>query len=143
MFLGEYEYKIDNKNRFRLPSKFKKEIEGNLILTKGNDGCIFILTTHEFENLLKKSSDLPMFDSSIQRPLRLLYSSASELEEDKQGRYLLPSLLKNFAGIDKDVVFVGVGSRVEMWAKDAWQKYSVRQDESFNDLLRGLSDYGI
>ena len=143
MFLGEYDYKIDNKNRFRLPSKFKKEIEGNLVLTKGNDGCIFILTAEEFKALLRKSSELPMFDSSLQRPLRLLYSSASELEEDNQGRYLLPSNLKNYAKIDKDVVFVGVGTRIEMWSKDAWEQYSMREDESFDDLVKGLSDYGI
>ncbi len=141
LFLGEYEYKIDNKNRFRLPSRFKKDVEGNLILTKGNDGCIFVLTNNEFDELIKKSKELPMFDSNLQKPLRLLFASASELEEDNQGRYLLPNNLKSYANIDKEVVFVGVGTRIEMWAKEKWENYS--EGSNFDELSKELSDYGI
>lgn len=141
LFLGEFEHSIDNKNRLRLPPKFKKEFSGEVVLTKGNDGCIFIVPKEQFDNVFKKACELPMFDSRAQKPLRLLFSSASLLEEDNQGRFLLPNLLKIYSKIDKDVIFVGVGTRIELWAKEKWDDYSKCQN--FDELLKELGDYGI
>lgn len=143
MFLGEYEYSCDEKNRIRIPNKFRRDLNGEFILTKGNDGCIFILPKNYFDSILEKTSNLPMFDSTAQRPLRLLFSSACEVKEDKQGRFLLPSLLKTFAGINKDVVLVGAGSRVELWARDKWLDYINDTGKDLDDLLQGLGKYGI
>jgi len=141
MFLGNFEHSIDNKNRLRLPPKFKKEFSGEVVLTKGNDGCIFIVPKEQFEGVFKKASEMPMFDSKVQKPLRMLFSSASVLEEDNQGRFLLPVSLKNYAKIDKDVIFVGVGMRIELWAKESWEAYSSSQN--FDELLKKLGEYGI
>ncbi len=141
MFLGTYEHNIDNKNRLRLPSKFKKEFGGEVVLTKGNDGCIYLVPKEQFDNVFKRATELPMFDATVQKPLRLLFSSASVLEEDNQGRFLLPSLLKSYAKIDKSVVFVGVGARIELWAKERWDSYSSGQN--FDEQLKELGEYGI
>jgi len=141
LFLGNFEHSIDNKNRLRLPPKFKKEFSGEVVLTKGNDGCVFIVPKEQFDNVFKKACELPMFDSTAQKPLRLLFSSASVLEEDNQGRFLLPNSLKSHANIDKNVVFVGVGTRIELWAKENWEDYSSSQN--FDEILKKLGDYGI
>ena len=143
MFLGEFEQKCDSKNRFRIPNKFKKDVNGDIVLLKGNDGCVFILSKNTFEKFVEKASDLPMFDTNAQKPLRLIFSSASELEEDKQGRFLLPINLKKYASIDKDIVFVGAGNRIELWAKEKWAQYCEKENVHLDELLQGLGDYGI
>lgn len=143
MFLGEFEQKCDSKNRFRIPNKFKKGVNGEIVLLKGNDGCIFVLSKNAFESLVAKAGDLPMFDTKAQKPLRLIFSSASELEEDNQGRFLLPNNLKKYACIDKDLVFVGAGNRIELWAKEKWEKYCETENCHIDELLQGLGNYGI
>ena len=141
MFLGCFEHSIDSKNRLRLPSKFKKDFASQLILTKGNGGCVLILPKENFDTVFKKATELPMFDESAQRPLRLLFSSASVLEEDNQGRFLLPNSLKTHAKIVKNVVFVGVGQRLELWAKESWEKYS--NTINFDEILKELGRHGV
>lgn len=143
MFLGEYEHSCDSKNRLRIPSKFKKEFCEGAVLTKGNDGCLFLVDKNRFSKILESVSNLPMFDSKLQMPLRMLFSSAVEIEEDNQGRFLLPASLKNFANIQKDVVFVGVGNRVELWSKENWLDYSSKANASFDQILSSLGEYGI
>lgn len=140
MFLGEFEHSLDDKNRLRLPNKFKREKEEFVIL-KGNSSCLFVLPKDTFEGFLENANKIPMF-SNDQKALRLLFSSASLLEEDNQGRFLLPQSLRIFANIKKDVAFVGVGNRIEIWAKENWQKY--KEDFSdYDNLMRGLDNYGI
>ncbi len=143
VFLGEFEYKCDSKNRFRLPVKFKKNIDGSIVLTKGSSGCIYVMQESVFQEFVNKASQLPMFDLDAQKPLRLLFSSASLLEEDGQGRYLLPSNLKNYAGINSEIVFIGTGNKIELWAKEKWQEYLKKEQGNFDELLQGLSKYGI
>ena len=143
MFLGEYEHSCDSKNRLRIPSKFKKEFCEGAVLTKGNDGCLFLVDKNRFSKILESVSNLPMFDSKLQMPLRMLFSSAVEIEEDNQGRFLLPASLKNFANMQKDVVFVGVGNRVELWSKESWLDYSSKANASFDQILSSLGEYGI
>ncbi len=144
MFLGEYKHSLDSKNRFRIPPKFCKELElSGMVLTKGNDGCLFLLPKEQFSKVLEKTSSLPMFDKAAQLPLRMLFSSACEIEEDNQGRVLLNSTLKDFAGIQKEIVFVGVGNRVEVWASEKWNEYKQTSQSNFDQIVSGLSEYGI
>lgn len=143
MFLGEYKYSCDDKNRLRLPPKFKKCLAEGVVLTKGNDGCIFVVPKNEFESIFEKVNNLPMFDSRAQKPLRMLFSSAVEVEEDNQGRFLLPLNLKEYAKINKDIVFIGVGNRIELWASEVWQEYNDNANSNFDQILSNLGDYGI
>ena len=142
MLLGEFKHSLDSKNRLRLPAKFKKDFASNLVLTKGTDGCIFIVPMAKFEEVFHKIKDMPMFDSKAQMPLRMLFSSACELEEDAQGRFIIPSNLKEYAQILKDVVFVGVGNRVELWSCERWQQVQ-NSGSSFESLMQELGKYGI
>lgn len=143
MFLGEYKHNCDDKNRLRLPPKFRKDLSGGAVITKGNDGCLFVVPKNQFEKVLEKIDNLPMFDSKAQMPLRMLFSSAVEVQEDNQGRFLLPANLKDFAKINKEVVFIGVGNRVELWSQEVWDKYSENANSSFDQILSNLGEYGI
>lgn len=142
MLNGEYFHQCDQKFRLRLPAKLKKEFSDGCYITKGNDGCLFIFSSKQFESLMQKLDSLPLFDSKAQRPLRLLLSSAFELEEDNQGRFLLPAALREFAGIKKDVVFIGVGNRAELWDKEKWTKYN-EQAGNFDECISELGNYGV
>lgn len=141
MLLGVYYHQIDEKNRLRLPKKLKPELS-NATIIKGSHRCLYILPSNAFNNLLNKSNDLPMF-SPAQDSLRLLLSSAAEIIEDNQGRFLLPQPLKVWAGIQKDVVFVGVGNRVELWDKKSWDDYYEQKQKDYDNLLISLGEYGI
>ena len=143
MFLGEYKHTCDNKNRLRLPPRLKADVTGGLVLTKGNDGCLFIVPKNQFDSILEKINNLPMFDSRAQMPIRMLFSSAVEIEEDNQGRFLLPANLKDFAKINKEVVFIGVGNRIELWSQENWNKYCENANSNFDQILSNLGEYGI
>ncbi len=143
MFLGEYKHSCDNKNRLRIPPKFKKDLDCGLVLIKGNDSCLFIVTKNQFNSMLEKVNSLPMFNSKLQMPLRLLFSSAIEIEEDNQGRFLLPTNLKTYAKINKEVIFIGVGNRIELWASERWQEYCENTKNNFEEILSSLGEYGI
>lgn len=142
MFLGEYAHQLDEKNRLRLPSKFKKELGKNYIVLKGTNGCLFVfssaLLNELFVNKLKEAS---LFDSALQKPMRLLLSSAYEVEEDNQGRVLLPKNLREYASLKKNLVFIGVGTHIEIWQEKRFQEY--QKEGELASLLEGLKEYGI
>jgi len=142
MLSGEYKHSCDEKFRLRLPSKFKKELGEGYAVTRGNDGCLFVFSAAELKTLLEKTEKIPMFDSALQKPLRMLYSSAYEAEEDNQGRFLLPQSLREFAGIKKDVYFIGVGSRAEIWSSERWESYKAT-NQNFDSVLSELGKFGI
>ena len=143
MLGGEYRHQCDAKYRLRIPAKLKKELGENCVITKGNDGCLFLLPKVEMDNILNKIENLSIFNSQLQKPLRFLFSSAVEVEEDNQGRFLLPANLREFAGITKDVVFVGVGNRAELWSEDRWNKYCLDNETNFDEIISELGKNGI
>ncbi|MCL2587109.1 MAG: division/cell wall cluster transcriptional repressor MraZ [Firmicutes bacterium] len=124
MLFGEYYHQVDAKSRVRIPPKFKDAL-GTVVITQGSDGALFLFSAPEFKlQLEKKMYATDLFDSDGNKHLRTIFSSAFELEEDAQGRCLLPKTLREKAKIDKDIVFVGVGNRVELWAKEEWERYN-------------------
>ena len=141
MLIGTYRHQIDAKNRFRVPTKLKSELGNNFIITKGVGGCLFAFSGEGFEDLYKKVSMLPLFDEEAQKPVRKFLSSAFETEEDGQSRILLPKELKKFAGIEKNIVFVGVGNRVEIWAEEKWDEQD--DDDDFDSCMNALKGYGV
>lgn len=123
MLTGEYFHQVDAKGRVRIPPKFKDAL-GSVMITKGAEGCLFIFSAPQFKQQLeKKMYETDIFDVAGNRQLRTVFSSVFEFEEDNQGRSLLPIALRKFAKIDKDVVFIGVGNRAELWAKEEWDRY--------------------
>ena len=135
MLIGTYRHSVDAKKRMRMPSKFKSELGANFVITKGNSGNLFVFSNEQFSALYEKMVSLPLFDEEAQKPIRKFLSSAFEAEEDNQGRVLLPKELVKHAGIEKNMVFVGVGNRVEIWAEEAWDKLDADDEESNFSVL--------
>ena len=140
MLIGTYRHSVDAKKRMRMPSKFKAELGSNFVITKGNSGNLFVFSNEQFSALYEKMVNLPLFDEEAQKPIRKFLSSAFEAEEDNQGRVLLPKELVKHAGIEKNMVFVGVGNRVEIWAEEAWDK--IDSDDEDNDFSI-LAKFGV
>lgn len=132
MLIGTYRHSIDSKKRMRIPSKFKSELGSNCIITKGTGVNLMIFSNDGFNALYEKLSDISIFDSEAQKPVRKFLSSAFEAEEDAQGRILLPKELALYAEITKNIVFVGIGGRVEIWAEEIWDK--MQEDDSEADF---------
>ena len=143
MFLGEFKHQTDEKHRLRVPSKLRKVLGKNYIITKGTNKCLFIFSDNGFkESVVNKLNNVSLFDATASKPIRLLMSSAYEAEEDKQGRFLTPKALREFASINKNVVFIGAGNHIELWSEKAWNNY-LNDDEDFDSMLGGLKEYGI
>lgn len=124
MFMGEYSHTIDSKGRLIIPSKLREELGENFVVTKGLDGCLFVYDSQEWKLLHDRLKSLPLTNPKTRRLNRFFLASASAGETDKQGRVLIPAVLREYAGIEKDVVLLGVGNRIEIWDKDAWEKES-------------------
>ncbi|MDD2585295.1 MAG: division/cell wall cluster transcriptional repressor MraZ [Syntrophomonadaceae bacterium] len=143
MFLGEYQHSLDSKGRVTIPAKFRDELSEKFIATKGLDNCIFLYPMLEWQVIEGKLRSLPFTRSDVRSFARFFFSGASELEFDKQGRAVLPSNLREYAGIDKDVIIIGVGSRVEIWSSANWVNYTEKAGSSYEELAENLVDLGI
>ncbi|MBR2176566.1 MAG: division/cell wall cluster transcriptional repressor MraZ [Clostridia bacterium] len=127
MLIGTYQHNIDPKGRVIIPAKFREELGDVFYATRGDDFTIAILSKKAWDELGEKIAQLP--SSKTVKLRRFLFSNAAELVPDKQGRVLLPQKLREYAGIEKDVVINGAGSRVEIWDSAAWDKYDSDQSE--------------
>ena len=141
MLFGEYYHQLDEKNRMRIPSKLKDEL-GACYLVKGSNHCLYLLPSETMEIVLAKVQDVPMF-SPAQDTLRALFSSATKVEEDGQGRVMIPASLREYAGITKDIVTIGVGTRCEVWSKEHWVEHSTQLNSNFDNIVSELEKYGI
>lgn len=130
MLIGTYRHSIDSKKRMRIPSKFKSELGSNCIITKGTGVNLMIFSGDGFQDLYERLSNISIFDDAAQKPVRKFLSSAFDAEEDAQGRILLPKELALYAEITKNIVFVGVGNRVEIWAEEIWDKMQEEDGEA-------------
>lgn len=140
MLIGTYRHQVDEKSRMRMPTKFKEELGANFIITKGNNNCLYAFSQTKFTDLYNKMSDLPIFDAEVQKPVRMVLASAFETEEDKQGRILLAKELRDYAKITKNIVFIGSGNRVEIWAEEEWNAYS---SGDFTESSKALANHGV
>lgn len=143
MFLGEYQHSLDSKGRITIPAKFRDQLSDRFIATKGLENCIFLFPLSEWHNIEEKLRSLPMTRADARSFVRFFFSGASELEVDKQGRTVIPANLREYAGIDKDVVIIGVGSRAEIWASEKWAEYNQEKEGHYEQLAESLVDLGI
>lgn len=138
MFFGSYSHALDEKGRIRVPSKLKAGITGAYVITKGIDNCLYIFNKAYFETeFLSKLDSVFPYASSGNKSVRAILSSTFDVEEDTQGRFVIPATLKEFAGINKNVVSVGVGNRIEIWDSENWNSYS--NQTSFEDAVKELN----
>ena len=143
MLLGEYEHSIDTKGRIAMPAKLREGLGGKFIITKGLDGCLFVYAMDEWQRVEQKLASLPMSRKTARDFTRFLFGGACEGECDKQGRVLLPASLRRYAGLEREAVIVGVGSRAEIWDAAKWQQYNEESAEDVNELADQLADLGI
>jgi MraZ protein len=142
MFIGEYQHAIDTKNRMIIPSKFRDELGSSFILTKGLDGCLYAFTISEWKVLEEKLKSLPLTSKDARAFVRFFFSGANEIDIDKQGRALIPQTLLEYAQIKKDIVSIGVSTRIEVWSKEKWEEYN-NSDIDFDDIAEKMSLLGI
>lgn len=143
MLLGEYEHTLDSKGRLAMPAKLRESLGNKFIITKGLDGCLFIYDMQQWQLLENKLSSLPMSRKTARDFTRFLFGGACEGECDKQGRVLIPANLRSHAGLEKNVVIIGVGTRAEIWDAAKWNEYNEESSEDVNDLAEQLADLGI
>ena len=141
MFMGEYNHTIDAKGRLIIHAKFREVLGDEFVVTKGMDGCLFVFDNSEWQAFAEKLRSLPMIDKEVRQFTRFFLAGAASVEVDKQGRILLPSVLRDFAGITKDTVLIGVGSRIEIWSKDRWEGTVTYQD--MDEISTHMVELGI
>lgn len=124
MFIGEYQHSLDEKGRVTVPSKYREQLEDNFVLTKGLDGCLFIYTLSEWAAFEQKLKSLPLTNINARKFVRFFLSGAIECMPDKQGRILIPSSLRVYSEIEKDIVFIGMSNRIEVWSNSKWEAYN-------------------
>jgi MraZ protein len=142
MFLGTYAPKLDEKGRVILPAKFRDELATGVVMTRGQEHCIYVFSTREFEDLHDKIRQAPVTSKQARDYLRVFLSGASAETPDKQNRVTIPSNLRSYAGLDRDLTVIGAGSRVEIWDTEAWENYLAEQEASFanttEEVIPGL-----
>lgn len=138
MFLGEFQHSIDDKGRIIMPARFREQLGAGFIVTRGLDGCLFVYPSEEWEKLSAEVQSLPLAKKDARAFSRLLFSGAVEGECDKQGRFFLPANLREYAAIERDVVSIGVSSRVEIWAAAVWAEINAAATEKFEELAEKL-----
>ncbi len=143
MFIGEYEYKIDKKNRLAIPVKFRDKLKKGMVATRGIDTCLSIYTKESWEKLVKKLRDLPISKSKNRAFNRLMLAGAMDRELDSQGRITLPDFLIKYANLNKNTIIAGLYDRLEIWDKQIWEEYKKRSEASSSDIAEALDEIGI
>ena len=142
MFLGTYAPKLDDKGRVILPAKFRTELEGGVVIARGQERCLYVFSTREFEELHDKIRQAPVTSKQARDYLRLFLSGANSEVPDGQNRVTIPAQLRAYAGLDRELTVIGVGNRAEIWATDAWNTYYEAQEAEFanttEEVIPGL-----
>lgn len=141
MLVGEFQHNIDAKGRMIMPAKFRDELGEKFVVTKGLDKCLFVFAATEWEKLDKQLSELSL--SKGRKTQRFFYGGMTDCEIDKQGRVLVPANLREYAGLEKDVVVVGLARRAEIWSKTEWDKQNEQFIEDADDVALQMEELGI
>ena len=139
--MGEYSHSLDTKGRLIMPAKLRQDIGDKFILTKGLDGCLFAFSQEEWLNFEEKLKSLPLSDKNARNFVRFFLSGATECEIGKQGRFLIPNNLRTAANLDKDAIIIGVGTRLEIWNKETWEKCD--EEISADEIAENMANLGI
>ena len=143
MFIGEYQHTIDIKSRIIVPSKFREELGSRFVLTKGLDNCLFVFSMDEWNKFEDKLKNLPVASKDARAFVRYFFSGAVLCDTDRQGRLIIPQNLREHAKIDKEIVIIGVLSRVEVWSKSEWENYNDGADLGYDAISEKMAELGI
>lgn len=141
--MGEFHHNIDAKGRLIIPAKFRDQVDGELILTRGMDGCIFGYSSAEWQNLQQQLKKLPLTKKAARTFTRSFYANAMEGEFDKQGRINLSSQLLKHAEITKECVIIGVSDRIEIWSAERYQEFDELSEANFDEISENLLDFDL
>ena len=141
--MGEYNHTIDAKGRFIIHAKFRETLGDKFIVTKGLDGCLFVYPKSEWSSFEEKLKVLPLTNKDARQFTRFFLAGAAACEVDKQGRILLPQVLRDFAQLEKEVVLIGVASRVEIWSKINWEQSMSTYNDDMNEIAEKMESLGF
>ena len=140
MFTGEYEHSVDSKGRIIMPSKYREALADEFVVTLGLDGCLFIYPNEEWEKFVLQLKELPG-NKEARQLQRYFLAGAASVEMDKQGRFLIPAKLREAAGLTKDIVTVGVLTKLELWSKDKWEANNIY--ENMDEIAEHMSEFNL
>lgn len=133
MFLGTYTPRLDEKSRLILPAKFREELANGLVLTRGQERCVYVFSVREFERVHEQMRAAPLSSRQARDYIRVFLSGASDELPDKQGRVTIPAPLREYAGLGRDVAVIGAGTRAEVWDLESWNSYLEEQESTFSE----------
>lgn len=134
MFLGTHAPRLDEKGRLFLPAKFRDELAEGLVITKGQERCLYVFPTAEFGRLTEALRTAPVTAKAVRDYSRVFFASASDEVPDKQGRITIPPPLREYAALTRECVVIGANTRVEIWDSQAWETYLAAQEPAFSEL---------
>lgn len=138
MFMGLYEPKLDDKGRVIFPAKFREQLSDGLVVTRGQDRCLYVFPRAEFENIYQRLSQAPITSKQARDFGRVFLAGASDESLDKQGRITIPQSLRKYAQLERDVVVTGVGTRIEIWDAQHWEEYLSVSEDFFADTVEEI-----
>jgi MraZ protein len=133
MFLGTHTPRLDEKGRLFLPAKYRDELSGGVVITKGQERCLYVFPVEEFTRITEALRAAPVTARGVRDKTRILFASASDEVPDKQGRITVPPALRTYAGLARDCVVIGANTRLEIWDAEAWESYLAAQEDSYSD----------
>ncbi|MDP9907104.1 division/cell wall cluster transcriptional repressor MraZ [Arthrobacter bambusae] len=133
MFLGTHSPRLDEKGRIILPAKFREELADGLVLTRGQERCIYVFSQREFERIHESMREAPISSKQSRDYIRVFLSGASDEVPDKQGRVTIPPALRSYAGLERELAVVGAGTRAEIWDAQAWDEYLAEKEAAFSE----------
>lgn len=143
MFIGEYKHTLDGKNRLAVPAKFRKDLEGKAVLTKGLDKCLLLYPLKSWEEIAVKLGQMPIGESGTRSFVRMMLAGASEVELDSLGRILVPEYLRRYADLKKDTIVNGLFNRMEVWEEKSWEEYKRQAEKNTDKVAEHLGELGI
>lgn len=134
MFLGTFTPRLDDKGRIILPAKFRTELEDGLVVTRGQERCLYVFSEREFAEMHERIRQAPVNSKQARDYLRVFLSGAHPETPDKQHRITIPATLREYAGLDRELAVIGAGSRAEIWDAGVWQQYLAQQESAFAEI---------
>lgn len=134
MFLGTHEPRLDDKGRLILPAKFRDELASGLVITKGQESCLYVFPVAEFANITESLRLAPVTSKSARDYMRVMFAGAHDEIPDRQGRISIPFGLRTYAGLEKECVVIGANTRVEIWNLNSWNEYLADREKGFAEV---------
>lgn len=143
MFIGEYNYSVDDKGRLSIPVKFRAGLASGCVLTRGLDNCLWLYSLEEWQKIAEEVSKMPVTQKNARSFARFILSGAMDLKLDKVGRINCPKYLNDYAGIKSKVVITGMHNRLEIWSEEKWQEFKVEMEKNSEEVAENLAEIGF